>query len=131
MFWLRLQRGKAAQHPDEGTSLPRPLSVHARAAEMTSLYFRPSKRVFNTSNALPGDLPLASVKEVIGTGEEPDSNWLLASTGIEPYGCVSTGPICSHVQLSTWLVAKCRQAYNHPQATSGPICLTPRLTLDG
>jgi hypothetical protein len=30
------------------------------------------------------------------------------------------------VQLSTWLVAKCRQAYNYPHATSGPICLTPR-----
>jgi hypothetical protein len=44
---------------------------------------------------------------------------------------VAIGAIGSHVQLSTWLVAKYRQASNHPQATRGPICMTPRLTLDG
>jgi hypothetical protein len=39
---------------------------------------------------------------------------------------------CSHVQISTWLVAKYRQACNYPQATNGPDLLQPRhLTRDG
>ena len=46
----------------------------------------PIESTSDSSNALPDDLPVASVKETIGTDEMPHSNWLLDSTGIEPYG---------------------------------------------
>ena len=60
--------------------------MQVRVAVLTSMCSRPIESTSNSSNALPDDLPLASVKELIGTGEIPLSNWLLVSTGIEPYG---------------------------------------------